>query len=226
LVFARPSWRAGPGSAYDRAVIVKKYGNRRLYDTEDSRYVRLGEIAAKIRSGVDVRIVDAQSDADLTAETLVQIIFEDRHAARLLPVTLLQQMIRMGDDALADFLGRYVSFALELYLQAKGAHKSAGLLSPFSALAPLSAMAAMPLRVAANAASAATAATAGAAATVRDRARGRRATPKEPTAATGAPSYIPTSGEDAEAQAKRRDDDVADLRRELDELKKSLKKKR
>ena len=67
----------------------------------------------KIRRGSDVRVVDASTGADLTAETLVQIIFEDRHAARLLPVSLLQQMIRMGDDALAEFLGRYVTWALE-----------------------------------------------------------------------------------------------------------------
>jgi polyhydroxyalkanoate synthesis repressor PhaR len=110
-------------------MLVKKYGNRRLYDSESSRYVRLGEIAERIRAGADVRVVDAKSNADLTAPTLAQIIFEDRNAARLLPVPLLLQLIRMGDDSLAEFLGRYVSWALEMYLQAR---QGAGALFPFS----------------------------------------------------------------------------------------------
>jgi polyhydroxyalkanoate synthesis repressor PhaR len=110
-------------------LLVKKYGNRRLYDTEDSKYVRLGELADKVRRGTDVRVVDAATGADLTAETLVQIIFEDKSAARLLPVSLLQQMIRMGDDALAEFLGRYVTWALEIYVQTK---RGIGGLTPFS----------------------------------------------------------------------------------------------
>ena len=95
-------------------MLVKKYGNRRLYDTEQSRYLRLDELAERIRAGADVRVVDAKTDADLTAPTLAQIIFEDRNAARLLPVPVLLQLIRLGDDALGEFLGRYVSWALEL----------------------------------------------------------------------------------------------------------------
>ncbi len=79
-------------------MLVKKYGNRRLYDTEQSRYVRLDEIAERIRAGADVQVVDAKTGADLTAPTLAQIIFEDRNAARLLPVPLLLQLIRMGDE--------------------------------------------------------------------------------------------------------------------------------
>ena len=119
------------------ATLVKKYGNRRLYDSDESRYVRLGELAEKIRRGGDVRVVDATTGADLTAETLVQIIFDDRHAARLLPVSLLAQMIRMGDDALAEFLGRYVTWALEIYLHTK---KGLGAFAPFSPFSAISAL--------------------------------------------------------------------------------------
>jgi polyhydroxyalkanoate synthesis repressor PhaR len=100
-------------------VIVKKYGNRRLYDTEDSKYVTLAEIAAKIRGGAGVRVLDAKTHEDLTAELLTQIIFEDRDTARLLPVPLLLQLVRMGDDGLAEFFGRYVSWAMDAYLQAR-----------------------------------------------------------------------------------------------------------
>jgi polyhydroxyalkanoate synthesis repressor PhaR len=119
------------------AVVIKKYGNRRLYDAEASRYVTLGEIAAKIRQGSEVRVVDAKTGADLTQPTLAQVILEDRNAGQLLPIPLLHQLIRMGDDALADFLGRYVTRALELYLQARQGMGAVGAFNPFaSAFAP------------------------------------------------------------------------------------------
>ncbi|MGE0867009.1 MAG: polyhydroxyalkanoate synthesis regulator DNA-binding domain-containing protein [Kofleriaceae bacterium] len=101
------------------AVVIKKYGNRRLYDTEDSKYVTLDELAAKIRGGTDLRVIDAQSGADLTQATLTQVILETGNAAKFLPVQLLTQMIRLSDDALAEFFSRYVTGALDLYLQAK-----------------------------------------------------------------------------------------------------------
>jgi polyhydroxyalkanoate synthesis repressor PhaR len=100
-------------------VLIKKYGNRRLYDTGDSRYVTLDELATKIRSGSDLRVVDAQTGEDLTQTTLTQIVLETGNAAKFLPVQLLTQMIRLSDDALAEFFSRYVTGALDLYLQAK-----------------------------------------------------------------------------------------------------------
>ncbi|HUS29216.1 MAG TPA: polyhydroxyalkanoate synthesis regulator DNA-binding domain-containing protein [Kofleriaceae bacterium] len=100
-------------------VVIKKYGNRRLYDTGDSRYVTLDELAAKIRTGVDLRIVDAQTNEDLTQATLTQIVLETGHASKFLPVQLLTQMIRLSDDSLAEFFSRYVTGALDMYLQAK-----------------------------------------------------------------------------------------------------------
>ena len=101
------------------SVLIKKYGNRRLYDTGDSRYITLDELAAKVRGGADVRIVDAQTGEDLTQATLVQVVLEAGNAAKFLPVQLLTQMIRLSDDALAEFFSRYVTSALDLYLQAK-----------------------------------------------------------------------------------------------------------
>lgn len=100
-------------------IVVKKYGNRRLYDTGLSRYVTLEELEDRIRRGDEVRVLDAKTSEDLTQQTLAQIILESRGAARLLPVPLLAQLIRMKDEALAEFFGRYVSTALELYLQAR-----------------------------------------------------------------------------------------------------------
>jgi polyhydroxyalkanoate synthesis repressor PhaR len=100
-------------------VLIKKYGNRRLYDTGDSRYITLDELATKVRTGVDVRVVDAQNGEDLTQATLVQVVLEAGNAAKFLPVQLLTQMIRLSDDSLAEFFSRYVTSALDLYLQAK-----------------------------------------------------------------------------------------------------------
>lgn len=116
------------------AVLIKKYGNRRLYDTGDSRYVTLDELAAKIRSGADLRIVDATSGEDLTQATLTQIVLETGHAAKFLPVQLLTQMIRLSDDALAEFFSRYVTGALDLYLQAKRGVQSIASYNPLAQL--------------------------------------------------------------------------------------------
>ncbi len=98
---------------------IKKYSNRRLYDTDQSAYITLEELARLIREGHDVEVVDAKSDRDLTQATLAQIVVESRGAARLLPVPLLTQMIRMEEDALAEFMSLYMSWALDVYVQAK-----------------------------------------------------------------------------------------------------------
>jgi polyhydroxyalkanoate synthesis repressor PhaR len=100
-------------------LVVKKYPNRRLYDTTDSRYITLEDLANLVKAGSDVLVQDATTGADLTQATLTQIILESRGGARLLPVPLLLRLIRLGDEALAEFLGRYVSWALEMYVQAR-----------------------------------------------------------------------------------------------------------
>lgn len=112
--------------------IIKKYGNRRLYDTALSRYVTLEELAESIRAGHDARIVDAQSGADLTQATLTQMILEGRGAAQFLSVPILTQLLRMSDDALGEFLGRYVSMALDLYQQTRSGMQSFGPFAPFA----------------------------------------------------------------------------------------------
>lgn len=99
-------------------VVVKKYSNRRLYDTEDSRYITLDELAEKIRGGTDVQVVDAKTGVDLTQATLTQLILEGP-SSKLLPISLLHQLVRMQDDALGEFFSKYVTAALELYLAAK-----------------------------------------------------------------------------------------------------------
>lgn len=116
------------------SVLIKKYGNRRLYDTGDSRYVTLDELATKIRGGADLRVVDAQTGDDLTQATLTQLVLETGHAAKFLPVQLLTQMIRLSDDALAEFFSRYVTGALDVYLQAKRGVQTLATYNPLTQL--------------------------------------------------------------------------------------------
>jgi polyhydroxyalkanoate synthesis repressor PhaR len=123
-------------------MLVKKYSNRRLYDTEKSAYITLEELADRIRQGADARVVDAKTGDDLTQQTLAQIILESRGAGKLLPIPLLLQLIRMGDDALAEFMGKFLSTALELYMSAKQGAQTLAPINPFATL-PFSATSAL-----------------------------------------------------------------------------------
>lgn len=114
--------------------VIKKYTNRRLYDTETSGYITLDELADIIRGGSDVRVVDAKSGEDLTQATLAQIIVDSRSAAKLLPTPLLTQMIRMDDHALGEFLSKYMTWALEMYMMAKRGANHVAPVMPFATL--------------------------------------------------------------------------------------------
>ncbi len=115
-------------------ITIKKYSNRRLYDTSQSSYITLEDLAEKIRRGNDVRVVDAKTDADLTQQVLAQIILESRGAAKLLPVPLLMRLIRMGQDNLAEFFGQYMSWSLEIYLRFKQGYEKMSPFNPFGAM--------------------------------------------------------------------------------------------
>jgi polyhydroxyalkanoate synthesis repressor PhaR len=80
--------------------LIKRYGSRKLYDTEESRYVSLEELAAWIRTGQEIRVIDNKSGDDATAQTLTQIISEEgRRGTGLLPNDLLHDLIRAGEHA-------------------------------------------------------------------------------------------------------------------------------
>jgi polyhydroxyalkanoate synthesis repressor PhaR len=75
---------------------IKRYANRKLYDTRDSRYVTLDHIAAMVRAGDDVKVVDNTTRADLTTATLAQIIFEEEKKTPRLSVAGLRKIIQGG----------------------------------------------------------------------------------------------------------------------------------
>jgi polyhydroxyalkanoate synthesis repressor PhaR len=80
--------------------IIKRYANRKLYDTQRSRYVTLEQIAEMIRSGEDVQIVDNNSKDDLTSVTLTQIIFEEQKKKSFLPLLTLREIIQSGGQSI------------------------------------------------------------------------------------------------------------------------------
>ncbi len=85
--------------------LIKRYGggSRKLYDTEESRYVSLDEIAAWVRRGQEIRVVDSASGEDVTAQTLAQVIYEEhRRGASFLSTRMLHDMIRKGERALSS----------------------------------------------------------------------------------------------------------------------------
>ena len=84
-------------------VVIKKYPNRRLYDTSSGRYVNLDDVAILIRQGTDVQVVDARTGEDLTRVTLTQIIVEDAKGQPAgLPLELLRQLVRATDRAYSE----------------------------------------------------------------------------------------------------------------------------
>src|SRR5881296_1893671 len=95
------------------AYVIKRYSNRKLYDTQESRYVTLEEIEEMIRAGKEISVVDAASGEDLTAVTLTQIILEnERNHRGGLPIGFLHQLIKHG-EAWQDFLQRSMKSSLE-----------------------------------------------------------------------------------------------------------------
>lgn len=94
-------------------VVVRKYENRRLYDTSSSRYVNLPEIAQLIREGVEVQVVDAKSGEDITRVILTQVIHEDaRQKKGELPLPFLRELVVASDRAFRDFVAWYAEAAL------------------------------------------------------------------------------------------------------------------
>jgi len=103
-----------------RHIVVKKYANRRLYDTAHSCYVNLRQISDLIREGHTVEVVDASSGEDLSKVILTQIILEEEKGQRnLLPVDFLHRIIQEGESAYGQFLERGLEAGLTAYRSAQ-----------------------------------------------------------------------------------------------------------
>jgi len=106
-------------------LILKKYANRRLYDTRQSRYVTLTEVAEQIRYGQEVQVLDAKTKADVTSFILTQILLEEaKNKQFLLPPQLLHIIIQYGDNVLLEFFENHLQQAIHSYLSYKSSFDS------------------------------------------------------------------------------------------------------
>src|SRR5215475_8332374 len=101
--------------AKDEPVTIKKYANRRLYNTGTSTYVTLEDLAAMVKAGEDFVVYDAKTGEDITRSVLAQIIFEqeNKEGQNLLPINFLRQLIRFYGDSMQMLVPRYLEVSLE-----------------------------------------------------------------------------------------------------------------
>ncbi len=124
----------------DGVVIIKKYANRRLYNTESSSYITLEHLAAMTREGRDFKVVDAKSDEDITHNVLTQIIMEEESRGEtMLPVNFLRQLISMYGDSMQTMVPGYLEASMDSFRrnhqQFKSAVEGAFANSPFAEIA-------------------------------------------------------------------------------------------
>jgi polyhydroxyalkanoate synthesis repressor PhaR len=94
--------------------VIKKYANRRLYNTGTSTYVTLEDLADMVKAGEDFVVYDAKTSEDITRSVLTQIIFEQESKGQnLLPITFLRQLIRFYGDSIQNLIPTYLDFSIE-----------------------------------------------------------------------------------------------------------------
>jgi len=98
----------------NETTIIKKYANRRLYNTGTSTYVTLEDLAGMVKNGEDFTVVDAKTGEDITRSVLTQIIFEQENKGQnLLPITFLRQLIRFYGDSIQNLIPTYLDFSID-----------------------------------------------------------------------------------------------------------------
>ena len=101
-------------AAPQSAVVIKKYANRRLYNTSTSTYVTLDDLSVMVKAGTDFLVYDAKTGEDITRSVLTQIIFEEENkGTNLLPINFLRQLIRFYGDSMQAFVPGFLEFSLE-----------------------------------------------------------------------------------------------------------------
>jgi polyhydroxyalkanoate synthesis repressor PhaR len=107
-------------------VTIKKYANRRLYDTESSTYITLDRLAAMIREGRDFEVVDARSGDDITHQVLTQIIVEEEaRGSTMLPVNFLRQLIGLYGGSMQSAVPQYLEAAMDAFSKNQEAMRDA-----------------------------------------------------------------------------------------------------
>jgi polyhydroxyalkanoate synthesis repressor PhaR len=107
-------------------VTIKKYANRRLYDTESSTYITLDRLAQMVREGREFEVVDAKSGEDITRQVLTQIIVdEEARGTTMLPINFLKQLIGLYGNSMQNFVPQYLEAAMDAFQRNQSAVKDA-----------------------------------------------------------------------------------------------------
>src|SRR5690348_3196961 len=108
-------------------VTIKKYANRRLYDTESSTYITLDRLAQMVREGREFEVVDAKSGEDITRQVLTQIIVDEeaRGGETMLPINFLKQLIGLYGNSMQNFVPSYLEAAMDAFQRNQSAVKDA-----------------------------------------------------------------------------------------------------
>src|SRR3954468_4695237 len=107
-------------------VTIKKYANRRLYDTESSAYITLDRLAQMVREGREFEVVDAKSGEDITRQVLTQIIVdEEASGSTMLPLNFLKQIIGLYGNSMENFVPHYLEAAMDAFQRNQSAVRDA-----------------------------------------------------------------------------------------------------
>jgi polyhydroxyalkanoate synthesis repressor PhaR len=118
--------------------IIKKYPNRRLYDTEDSKYITLEDVKKLVLAGVDFCVKDVKSDEDLTRNILLQIISEQEHGGEpFFSTELLTQIIQSYGNSLQSIAGDYIEKSMQLFVEQQKQIQQAMSSNPITAMSEL-----------------------------------------------------------------------------------------
>ncbi len=102
------------------ALVIKRYGNRRLYNTETKSYVNYEDLSKIVRDGSDIKVVDSKTQEDVTKAVLIQMILEEeKNDKTVLPTEFLFQILRTREDSLQDFFKNHLTASFNAYLKTK-----------------------------------------------------------------------------------------------------------
>ncbi|MEJ2093878.1 MAG: polyhydroxyalkanoate synthesis repressor PhaR [Gammaproteobacteria bacterium] len=118
--------------------IIKKYPNRRLYDTEDSKYITLEDIKELVMKGIDFSVKDVKTDEDLTRNILLQIIAEqEHHGEPFFSTELLTQIIQSYGDSVQAVAGDFITRSMQLFVEQQKQFQDAISKDPISAMSDM-----------------------------------------------------------------------------------------
>ncbi len=101
-------------------LVIKRYGNRRLYNTETKSYVNYEDLATIVRDGSDIQVIDSKTKEDVTKSVLIQMILEEeKNDKTVLPTGFLFQVLRSQNDSMQDFFRNHLTASYDAYLKTK-----------------------------------------------------------------------------------------------------------